>query len=306
MLASAVSWDYRVALDLFLGGVGVGAFILAVYFYYNSHNSFKKIATIGFVLGPILVGLGVIALMTELGKPLKMITTYINVNPTSVTSWGGFIQGLFIVLGLLIAYFAYKELKTSKQPQSFKFLLPVAAVFAVLVGIYHGLLLTSLGRPLWMNGLIPILFLLSSIITGSSLLVTIGAFLSSKNTVSSQQQVAATIEQPRSSQMATMLASMIGLQIVLIVIWRITLNSTGLHATENYTYMMDQFGIYWWSLAIVIGLLVPLVISLYLVIKKSTFNIATALFITLTLLIGSYAFKHIIIYAGQMPIPVLS
>ena len=305
-----VTWDYRVAIDLFLGGVGVGVFLLAAYLYYVSKDRFWRVIKLGFTIAPFLVGLGVFALMTELGKPFRMFSTYINFNPTSITSWGGYIQTIFILLGFVIVYFIYKKDQRVVNTSQFKIVLATCSIFAIGVGVYHGLLLASLGRPLWMNGLIPIMFLVSSLLAGGSLVLGLTAIttkLSLKSKIASQTfvEMSSSTEETSDVNFSLIITSMILLEIALLIVWRVTLDSTGLDVKEAYTNMVKEYGSYWWSLAIGIGLIFPLLISFYYTIKKRVITTLPAVLITISLLVGSYTFKHIILYAGQMNIPIL-
>lgn len=302
-----VTWDYRVVIDLFLGGVGVGLFLLATYFSFTAKEKYWTVIKTGYLLSPVFVGTGVLSLMTELGKPLRMFTTYIHFNPTSITSWGGYIQTLFILAGLLIIYYLFKTGIESFNSNTFKSIQITGLLLAVGTGMYHGLLLTSLGRPLWMNGLLPVLFFLSSIITGASLLIVLGS-VSSKIFRSAQDlaiaEVAITNRSAKSDQSLTHLFTiLLVLQVLLMIVWRVTLQATGLEAVGNYQLMMEHYGTIWWTVAIGLGLIVPLAISTYSSIRKVSFSMGSAVILMVSTLIGSYAFKYIIVYAGQLNIP---
>ncbi|MEC1718927.1 NrfD/PsrC family molybdoenzyme membrane anchor subunit [Schinkia azotoformans] len=300
-------WDFRVVIDLFLGGVGVGLFLLATYFSFTAKEKHWTVIKTGYILSPVFVGAGVLSLMTELGKPLRMFSTYIHFNPTSITSWGGYIQTLFILASFLIIYFLFKTGIASFSNNTFKFIQITGLLLAVGTGMYHGLLLASLGRPLWMNGLIPVLFFLSSIIAGASLLIVLGS-VSSKVFHSVEDvaiaEVAATSRSSKSDQPLTYLFTiLLVLQVVLMIVWRATLQATGLEAVGNYQLMMEHYGSIWWIAAIGLGLIVPLAISINASIRKVSFSMGSAVILMVSTLIGSYAFKHIIVYAGQLNVP---
>ncbi|WP_017755306.1 NrfD/PsrC family molybdoenzyme membrane anchor subunit [Calidifontibacillus oryziterrae] len=299
-------WDYRIVIDLFLGGVGVGLFLLATYFSFTAKERNWTVIKTGYLLSPFFVGAGVLALMSELGKPLRMFSTYINFNPTSITSWGGYIQTLFILSGFAIIYFLFKQGIESLRKTSFKSIQIVGLLLAVGTGLYHGLLLASLGRPLWMNGLIPVLFLLSSLLAGASLLLVLGAFSTKVFHSASDKaiaEVAATIKGKPDHTLTYMFTILLVLQAALMIVWRATLNATGLEAMNNYQLMIEHYGMIWWLVAIGVGLVVPLVISVLYSIRKVSFSVGASFILMISTLIGSYAFKHIIIYAGQLNIP---
>ena len=152
-------WDIRVVLDLFLGGIGIGAFVLASILYTIDYQKYKIVCKTGFFIAPIFVAVGLLFLLLEIGRPLHAITMLISVNPTSILSWGGFLQGGFIVLSLFIAFKILKDQAISN------ILLFITMTLAFIVGIYHGALLSSLGRSVW-NSSLPVLFLSTSLVSG--------------------------------------------------------------------------------------------------------------------------------------------
>lgn len=282
-------WDYRVAIDLFLGGLGIGIFLLSAYFSFTSKERSLSITRIGFFISPILVGLGVFALLTELGKPFRMFLTFVNVNPKSVTSWGGFLQTIFILFAFAAFYFVFRYKQDAFRMPVFKGLVIAGAVFALAVGVYHGLLLMSIGRAGWSNGLIPVLFLVSSLLAGSSILMLIETLMTK------------TVEQS-SFLYSKLLVSLVVIQTLLVVTWRISIGTGGAEGISAYQNLIDYFGIYWWLLVLGLGLFLPLIIAAYYSLIKQRMNLYSAILFTAVVLIGSYAFKHIILYSGQIPL----
>lgn len=298
------NWDYRVAIDLFLGGIGIGIFLLAAFLSFTSRERSLFITKIGFIISPILVGLGVFALLTELGKPFRMLLTFINVNPTSVTSWGGFLQSIFILFALAAFYFVFRYKEEAFYKPVFKGLVILGAVFALAVGVYHGLLLMSIGRAGWSNGLIPVLFLVSSLLAGCSILMLIETFVIKAQILRGKEayrEIAATTEQS-SFLYSKFLVSLVVIQALLIVTWRISIGTGDAEALYAYQNLIDHFGIYWWLLVVGLGLFLPLIIAAYYTLTKQKMSIYSAIIFTTVVLVGSYAFKHIILYSGQIPL----
>lgn len=290
------AWDFRVAIDLFLGGAGIGIFLLTAYFILIKKEKVLSLARIGFLLSPILVGLGVISLMTELGRPLKIFSTFVNVNPTSVTSWGGFLQFIFILLSFVLFLLIFKQKHQVLEKSLFKGLVITGFVFALAVGVYHGVLLMSLGRAGWASGLIPVMFLVSSLLAGSCIVMAIDKSLMKS------QSAQVTVAESAEYFYSKLFVSLTAIQILLLITWRISIFSSGAEEISAYQNLIDHFGGYWWILVVAIGLIFPLAIGAYYVIKKQKMNMSLALIFAVLVLIGSYAFKHIIIYSGQIPL----
>ena len=99
-----IYWDWRIAADLFLGGIGVGAFLVAVINSLFYKDRYASVSKVGAVLSPVLVIVGLIFMLSELGQPFRMWRTITGFNISSPLSWGGPFQGLLIAIGVIYAY----------------------------------------------------------------------------------------------------------------------------------------------------------------------------------------------------------
>ena len=292
-------WDVRITIDLFLGGLGVGVFLFALLLsFYNKEHYFKLIK-ISMYLAPVLVGTGLLFLISELGRPERFITTMFRVNPQSITSWGGFIQSIFMIISLTIAVMYFKNKAVGKTFNLFQLF---GGIFAIGVGVYHGLLLSSLGRALWSGGLIPLLFLVSSLLGGMVIVLLLKAFFApvfvSKNV---QAEVAAANSSDKQINFTLLLFLLTGIQIVLIFIWQITVYRATAETIETMNYLMEQYGAIWWALVVLIGLIVPFAGAIFQLLKdyKSELPNSLAVLFALMVITGGFAFKYIILLVGQ-------
>ncbi|UTW68757.1 polysulfide reductase NrfD [Anaerobacillus sp. HL2] len=120
---------------MYLGGIGVTLFLFSVILKATiTRIVTKKLIKIS-AYAPVTAGVGLFALVTELGKPFRMIITYFYVNPQSVTSWGGFIQGAFLAVSFIYAVMLYMN----KSGSLLNGLKVIGSFLAVAVGMYHGL-----------------------------------------------------------------------------------------------------------------------------------------------------------------------
>lgn len=275
-----VMWDYRVVLDLFLGGIGIGAFILASTLYLIDKESYKKVAKVAFGIAPIFVILGLILLLAKLGRPLNAHAMMININPSSVMSLGGILQGLFIVVAL---FALFKALKDEVIPNM---VLYIGLVFAFLVGIYHGTLLSSFGNSAW-NFAIPALFLMTSISTGI-LTALFASKLLGLNDVNSKA-ISATI-------------SVVSLLALLFTFgWVYALAATDTQSILAYEYLFSASGyLSIFIVAVVFGMIVPFVLCLKSLINKEAMSQVTLIVISTSALVGTYFLKYIVVYIGQL------
>lgn len=98
-------WGWLVAIYLFLGGLGAGAFLVAAVFELSGKRDefeFCPITLVGAILPGPLVAIGTILLIFDLGaglrEPLRILHMYSN--PNSVMTWGIWILTAFIPLAL--------------------------------------------------------------------------------------------------------------------------------------------------------------------------------------------------------------
>ncbi len=95
-IQSGPFWDWRVAIDLFLGGAGVGALLFAVALDEVFKGRYRRICQTAAWLSPILVTLGLVFLLFKLGRPFNLFMTFQNYAPTSPLWWGGIFQPLLV------------------------------------------------------------------------------------------------------------------------------------------------------------------------------------------------------------------
>ncbi len=274
-------WDYRVVLDLFLGGVGIGAFLFATILYAVDAQKFKKGIRNSWIISPILIILGLVLLLTELGRPLNVIKAIYNTNASSVMSIGLFLQGICVALMLFIVL----KLFSSKVEEISKPLVYLTGVFAGLVGIYHGFLLTGIERIAWTDS-IPSIFFISSILAGSSLATVLAVSDEGYKELMTKFKLPAVFN------------FVLTLQVISIFSWVYSLAIRGSETKVAYLELMNSFGGAFW-LFVLVGIVLPLVIFTSMLMKKveskAVFTLATV-----CIIVGSLTIKYVVVYLGQM------
>ncbi|MFA7083145.1 MAG: NrfD/PsrC family molybdoenzyme membrane anchor subunit [Arcobacteraceae bacterium] len=271
-------WDIRVVLDLFLGGIGIGAFILAAILYTIDAQKYKIVCKTGFILAPILVSIGLIFLLLEIGRPFHAIIMLISVNPTSILSWGGFIQGGFILLAILIAYKVVKKQSISNA------VLFITMTLAFIVGIYHGALLSSLGRSVW-NSSLPVLFLSTSLVTG---------FLTTMLIAKLYKQEDVTNKLVKGSMIVFLLVSFTS-----IIGWIYGLMSQDEVSKEGFAFLMNDYFLLL-VIAILFGMLLPIALYIKSLFAKAHLTNIELKVATVSSLVGIFALKYVVVYLGQL------
>jgi formate-dependent nitrite reductase membrane component NrfD len=170
-------WGWLVVLYVFLAGLGGGTFLFS--FVLSFVDTYSGAAQIGALVGPLLVALGSVMLLFDLGsvtRAYRLFTT----PATLLSSWmirGAWILTVFIILGLAYALPAFSLFDWLPWQQASGFGLGLgitAAVLSMVVTVYPGLLLGVIKSiPLWNTAALPPLFFLSGLDTGLAAIVLV-------------------------------------------------------------------------------------------------------------------------------------
>jgi len=157
-------WGGLLAFYLFLGGVGGGAYTIAAI---NSFlgKSMELSTTIGLWIGFPALLIGSLILVADLGNPSKFILAGLKPG----TSWiarGFWIISLFMVFSFLHLVL-HQFTGMDKTATGMNILAILGIIFAILTIAYTGLLLgASKGIPFWRSGIVPVVFVVSGLVTG--------------------------------------------------------------------------------------------------------------------------------------------
>ncbi|OGQ09312.1 MAG: hypothetical protein A2026_13220 [Deltaproteobacteria bacterium RBG_19FT_COMBO_46_12] len=181
-------WGWIIAIYLYLAGMGAGSYIIGTVIDWFVHPS--RVVTLwgqpldsakaALLWGPILVAIGAPFLILDLG--IKKRFLYACLNPR--TSWvarGFIILSAFIIFGLVLLTKSVLSLEWFHADSGLWHILEVITLaFAFGTALYTGILLKATKSiPLWNTYLLPLLFLVSALSTGSMavILSTLGSGL---------------------------------------------------------------------------------------------------------------------------------
>ena len=176
-------WGAEIAVYLFLGGMVAGMIIILGYFLFKGrHKELRCSCALLPGLCIILLSLGMLALFLDLEHKWYFWRMYLTFEPASPMSWGAWI--LLLVYPALLAALLLRlpePLKTASPSikSAVDKILENGAlvrtigisnmVLGAMLGIYTGILLSSLGaRPLWNSSLLGPLFLVSGLSTAAA------------------------------------------------------------------------------------------------------------------------------------------
>ena len=301
-----IYWDWRIAADLFLGGIGVGAYLIAVINSLVYRDRYARVSKVGAILAPLFVIAGLGFLLLELGHPLRMWRTITGFNISSPLSWGGLFQTLMIIIGIMYAY-----LWTKPNAVKLRNMVGVIGIpIALVVGGYHGWLLTIIkARPLWNTGPSTITALLSFVITGMAAILLILCLLPKARRAGvgaagdggSQESGSATwmIRDFRHLLVGAMIV-----QGLTFFIWWISLYYGSADAHAALLVANAALGPLFWSVGIGAGLVIPIGLQLMAMVRDrgrpERAHAPLTILTTVLILVGAFVFRYAVVVAGQL------
>ena len=306
-------WGWLVAIYLFLGGMGAGAFIIAAVLELTGERYKREycptaLAGAG-VSGP-LIAIGTVLLIFDLGAGLREPWRIINmfVNWSSVMTWGIWILSFFIpiafIYGILevmqvhpgILAWVHKRLRLVPETLPYRgikrIVCSIGIFLALGTALYTGVLLSVVEAvPLWATPILPALFLVSALSTGMGLSLDLSASLMVPETAH------------RFKRLPIIHAVLIVLEIALLALLFYTALRQGGEAAESANLILTGAGsLIFWIVVAGLGLAFPLLLNLYALVRGSHGYVVGILAGAAIVLAG--LFVRYLIVAAAIPVTV--
>ncbi|MDA8227618.1 MAG: polysulfide reductase NrfD [Desulfitobacterium hafniense] len=272
-------WHGLVIWYLFLAGTGAGVYLLAV-----GNKMFRKqdaLVKMGYIWGPILVALGTILLLLDLGRPFWAFLAVLRPH-ASMISVGTLILTFFMLNGF---FQIYSLLFKKKEPPHALDI--IGFILAIGTATYTGLLLGVVEAiPFWNKPiLLPILFLVSALSSGIGFLLLVSIL--NKN---SKEETKSNLHRMMKFDIWLIL---IELALLILLLW---LSARGNPAAAASVQILTSgfFALPFWGLLIVTGLLLPLVLETLVRSHKQSILALCSI----ALLIGGVTLRYSIVVAG--------
>jgi len=255
-------------------------------FFYSLLGKYEEIAKTGMLVGISLVIIGAVLLYIELGNKKRFYRVV--VNPSSWVARGAWFITIFSVFAVIYLYSVYRDY-SNIDSIAVKTTGLIAAVFAIFVMSYSGFLLAAAKRiPLWNVSGLPMLFFFSSLCTGNAVILVISASLDTPMTGAPRLMVFTQV-------------IIIFLQMIALGTFLGTASYGGTTVSESvHLLIRDPLFV---TLAIVLGLLIPLGLLAY----QALMNSASILIVPagILLLVGGHYLRHGILRAGiRLPVSI--
>ena len=285
-------WGWEIPVYLFLGGWVAGSMVLTGYFLKQGRRpGAASVSRVLPWLGIVLLSLGMGALFLDLEHRLYVWRMYLTFQPSSPMSWGGWILILVYPVLLLGALASVPPDLLSRWPAAARVasrlqdpvtagrLGTVSIVAGVALGIYTGILLSTLGaRPLWASAALGPLFLVSGLSTGAAF----------AHLIAGNSEEKATLLRADNLFLVTELA-LIGLILVGL------LTASASHAAAAGLLLGGPYTAVFWVFVVGLGIVLPLAIQLLMASHRIPHSVLPALLV----IGGGLALRFVIVSAGQ-------
>jgi len=330
-----IYWNWAVAVYLFVAGVSAGAFGISAFAYFFGEEKYEKITRIGAYIAPFPLLFGILCLIYDLERPALFWKLLLTIQPNSVMSLGSWLLLIFSAMTFLHFYLWLPDrydivhllnrlprkwdrippvrwLKSSRFLKRFRqenltrnrglvagWGIPVS----MTVGIYTGVLLGALNaRPFWNNPMLPFLFLLSAMKTGTAAICFIGCVLAGPGKVSKEEM------ETNKFMIHTIDFTLMVFSIIAVFLFVMGLYVSPRSSVEAaHLIMGGVFTVPFWVIAVGLGILVPMALETYELIPhfikrvslrehKPWISGVTASLV----LLGGFILRLVIVYAGQL------
>ena len=287
------AWGWEIPVYLFLGGMVAGMMIISGYFlfsgrYKETNCSCYYLPRMSF----ILLSLGMLALFLDLEHKPFVWRLYTTFQITSPMSWGSWI--LILVYPALLANMLMKvppnfsskfrfiwnlSEKLQEHPILIKNIGVLNMLLGSMVGMYTGILLSSLGaRPLWSTSILWMLFLVSGLSGAAAFVHLIAKNVRERELLAKADNGFLVIE------MFVIAMMIIGL-----------LTSSHVHMEAAMLLLGGSFAASFWIFVIALGIVIPLFIQLLAVNHKIHHTPIAPIMV----IIGGLILRFVIVAAGQ-------
>ena len=328
-------WSWIIITYLFLAGVSAGAFVISSLAYFMGKETHERIVRIGAYIAPFPVLIGTLCLIYDLERPHLFWKLFLTFQMSSVMSIGAWLLLFFMLISSLHFYIWLPErfdllavlqglpprlaemsiIKAIKSSSYLRFwgrekLLQcrtwtalIGILLSIFVGIYTGVLLGALvSRPFWNNPILPFLFLFSAMKTGIASILLVGFILIGFKKMKREEM-----------DTSKLLIHFTDLILVVLSIIAVFLFIFGLCVSTKSSceaaklIMGGEFTLPFWLLVVGVGMLLPLTIEVYELIPYYNRHAVPAerhpwisVIFAISILIGGFALRYVVIYAGQM------
>lgn len=286
-------WGWEIPLYLFIGGLVAGIlFFSAILTIMGKENKYITAVKWLPISTPILIGIGLLALLFDLSHVFYAWQLFTNIRWESPMSWGAWTLFIMTPLSVIWAFswfpdiFPKLDLKYDFIKNALKWIISVRlyiawslVVLSVILGIYTGILLSAFNaRPFWNTSILGPLFLTSGLSTGAATTILFSKDHDEKLFFAKIDLVLIVIE-----------------LFFIIHLFMGALAGTQVHIEAAKMFLGGPYTTSFWIFVVLLGLVIPALLE---ILELRKFKIPSFLSAVLVI-VGGLILRFIVVDAGQ-------
>jgi formate-dependent nitrite reductase membrane component NrfD len=287
-LLQSPHWPFLIDVYFFLGGLAGGAFVFATAAQVLNPRRYRDVVRVGYYLALAALIPCPLILIVDLGVPSRFLNMLMRFNvdsPMSMGSWA--LLGFSVCAGLAALFTLLEDIRARDFTGAKRLVGVIGSAFGFFLAAYPGVLLGATARPLWIEGhALGALFLAVGASTGAAAMALILALMGRR-----------AAEQVASVRLMTVVALVIQLLALVVFVGSVQASGSVAATTALRLLTAGPFAMLFWGGAIVLGSVLPLILGL-LDLRRRSFGL-TAL-TSLLVLVGGFLVKYVITAAGQV------
>jgi tetrathionate reductase subunit C len=280
-----------IAIYFYLTGLSAGSFIMSTLAYGFGLLQFKPLGKLGVVIATILLVIAPMFLLLHAGRPLRPWHLFAYINFTSPLSWGSFLLTLYPINCIIYGYFMFNN--NMKLTKIFGL---IGIPLAISVHGYTGFVLAvAKARALWNTALMPILFLVSAMVSGIAMMILV-SYIRDRFFTKDKK-----INETLLYTLGTILAGVIVFDLFLVlsdILVLLTAHSEAKEAADLLLY--HNFSPFFVFIENIFGKIIPLII----VVTPRFRTIPGLLIASIMVMIGIFFMRYVVVLGGEF-IPLI-
>jgi tetrathionate reductase subunit C len=281
-----------IAIYFYLTGLSAGSFIISTLAYGFGFERFKSLGKIGIVIATLLLVAAPMFLLAHCGQKLRVWHLFVYMRFSSPITWGSFLLTLYPINCVLYGFFMFKERRRLARIFGL-----IGIPLALMVHGYTGFILAfGKARPLWNSSIMPLLFLVSAMVSGIAMMILVSAL---RDRFFTKERV---INTDLLSALSRMLGWFLVLDLFLTATEVVVHSISHLGAQESTALLLTgPFAVLFLALENFLGKIVPTIVMLTPRIRKM---IPILVISSILVMIGIYIMRYNIVVGGEY-IPLL-
>ncbi len=322
---AVVEWDLLIVIYPFITGLVAGAFIVSSLYHVFGVKQLKPVARFSLVTALAFLLVAPIPLTVHLGRPERALEMFLRPNFTSAMSGFGFIWMLYLLLVLAEVWLVFRpdiiryaqtatggkravymvltlgvydtsEATMASDRRLIKVLAFIGIPAAMLLHGYVGFIFGAIkANPWWSTPLMPLIFLVSAIVSGIALLIVLYVAVTKIRK--------ATLDHGCINSMALWLGGFLSLA---IVIEGLEILSRLYESEESWAIISqlitERLAVSYLGIQYLFGMILPIIIlgAVAIINLKPKLKLFLQVFAGVAILIGVFAMRWNVVIGGQL------